>query len=68
MSENELLVATLLGYGIVFVIGIFITRAIFSIPKFLRIKEAELKILSEIAIKNGVEPDKISGIINQAEL
>ncbi len=69
MNKNDELIFSFVGYAIGFivlsVIVIFITRAIFSIPQFLKMQKAQVKLLSEIAIKNGVEPDKISGIINE---
>jgi hypothetical protein len=66
---NDVLALTGIAvYVVVFFLALLIARFVFSIPKFLRIKKAELKILSEMALKAGVEPDKISGIINEAKL
>ena len=48
-----------------FLIMVFITRAIFSIPKFIRYKEAELKFLREIARKNNVEEAIIKSIVDE---
>ncbi|MGY4540063.1 hypothetical protein ACVW0P_004505 [Mucilaginibacter sp. UYNi724] len=67
MGAGELIVM-FVGFLIVFLIAVAITRAIFSIPKFLRMKKAELKILGEMAVKAGVSQDLISGIINEAEM
>ncbi|EHQ26592.1 hypothetical protein BDD43_0607 [Mucilaginibacter gracilis] len=62
------IILTLIGYFIAFLVGILMIRALFIVPQFLRIKKAKLKILSEMAIQNGVEPDKIMDIINEADL
>lgn len=52
----------LIGYGVAFLIGTFITRAIFSIPKFLRLQKAQLQVLTEIALKQGVKTEVLRSI------
>jgi hypothetical protein len=54
---NEELIGYFIGYGITFLVGIFITRAIFSIPKFLKLQQAQLQVLTEIAKQQGVKAD-----------
>lgn len=53
----------LLMYLLFSVLGIlimaFITRAIFSIPKFIKLQHAQLQILTEIAKKHDVKNDVI---------
>ncbi|WP_183561756.1 hypothetical protein [Mucilaginibacter sp. SP1R1] len=65
MATPELL---LLLIPVIYLIGavvlIFVTRLIFSIPTFLRYQKAQTKLLSEIALKNGVEVDRITEILN----
>ena len=46
----------------------FIARLIFSIRAFLNYQEAITKLLMEIALKNGVEADKVNQILKQAGL
>jgi len=53
MEENAVILYVMVCIG-AFIAGIFITRAIFSIPKFLRLQEAQLQVLTEIAKKHGV--------------
>lgn len=57
---------------IVAIIGLlftaFIARLIFSIRAFLNYQEAIIKLLMEIALKNGVEVDKVNKILKQAGL
>ncbi len=53
-------------YIIAYAIGVFLTicftRLIFSIPKFLRYKRMEIKILIEIARVQGVPEERIETI------
>ena len=51
----EDLVLYILSYIMEFISAIFFTRAIFSIPKFLKIQKAKLQVLTEIAIQQGVQ-------------
>ena len=65
MEQSNLNLLCLVGGIIGVIIFIVITRAIFSIPIFLRQQKAIIKLLSEIAIKNGVDADTIDGIQNE---
>ncbi|MDP9078645.1 MAG: hypothetical protein M3O71_14535 [Bacteroidota bacterium] len=58
-------IAYIFGYIIAFLIGVFTTRAIFSIPTFLRIQRAKLQVLTEIALQQGVKADIIRSIFLQ---
>ena len=58
MTDGGILILSIIS----FIIGIFITRAIFSIPAFLKIQKAKLQILTEIALKQGVKADVLKGI------
>jgi hypothetical protein len=68
MTPQDALVLSVIAYPILIILGVFITRLIFSIPAFLRLQKAQVKLLSEIAVKSGVEPDKISGILNESKI
>jgi hypothetical protein len=58
----------LIGYAVVFLICVFITRAIFSIPKFLDLQRAQVHLLSDIALKNGVDPEVVKKIYTYNEV
>jgi uncharacterized protein YybS (DUF2232 family) len=68
MNQDAIILTTIFAYFIGFLISVLITRLVFSIPTFLRYQKAKINILAEMAIKNGVEPDKISGIMNKYEI
>ena len=56
------IIVAIIGYIIVFFIAVFITRAIFSIPKFLKLQEAQLQIITELAKQQGVKSEVIKSI------
>jgi len=58
----------ILGYGIAFLIAVFVTRAIFSIPKFLKIQKAQLQVLAEIALQQGVNAEVLRTIREHHQL
>lgn len=58
----DLLVGYLVGYIIVFLISVFIIRAIFQIPTIVEYQKKQYMILRQIAHKLGVEEDKIQDI------
>ncbi|SDS82233.1 hypothetical protein SAMN05216490_1884 [Mucilaginibacter mallensis] len=58
----------IIGYIIAFVVGIFITRAVFSIPKFLKLQAAQLEVLVEIAKQQGVKPEVLFMIHSSNDL
>ena len=55
-------------YAVAFLIAVFITRAIFSIPTFLKLQKAQLQVLTEIAIKQGVKSEVLRTIHSYNEL
>jgi hypothetical protein len=61
MNQSDLPIY-IFGYIIAVIIGIFLTRAIFSIPKFLRLSEAKFQVLVEIAKQQGVSEDVLNSI------
>jgi|GEM_PF-3786984 len=66
-SESSMLDKPLIVYGIAivtFLIGIFITRAIFSIGKFLKHQKAQTTLLMYLARKNGL-PDHEFNLIKE---
>jgi len=44
-------------------LGVLLTRAIFKIPTFLRLQEAQVSLLIAIAEKQGVGPEGINFIL-----
>jgi len=46
---------------------IVLIRQIFGISRFQNRQDAIVKLLSEIALKNGVEPDKVNAIIESTK-
>lgn len=61
MEANELILPVL-GYIMAFFIAVFITRAIFSIPKFLKMQKAQTQLLIELAKKTGCDRERIDSI------
>lgn len=61
MNSDQIIV-----YSIVSVISIFILaailRTVFSISKFKKLQEAQLQILTEIAVQQGVKQEVINSI------
>lgn len=58
---------TYLIFAIVsFIIGVFITRAVFSIPRILRELKAQTLLTAKIAEKQGVSPQAINKILVEA--
>lgn len=57
-----------IGYALSILIAIFVTRAIFSIPTFLKIQKAKLQVLTEIAIQQGVNAEVLRTIHVHNEL
>lgn len=49
-----------------FVIGVFITRAVFSIPRILRELKAQTLLTAKIAEKQGVSKEAINKILTDA--
>jgi len=52
----------IIGYVIAFVVGVFITRAIFSIPKLLKYQRMQVLLLAELAKAQGVDTERIEKI------
>ena len=65
MSENTK--QALIIYGFLGVVGFFIViyliRAIFNIPTMVRLQRAQVRLLEEMAKKQGVEEEKVKTII-----
>ena len=53
---------------IFFIVGIFITRAIFSIERFLAFQKAQTFLLAKIARQQGTPESEIRDIIDKLEL
>jgi len=59
-SDNA--IPYILGYIIAFIIAVFVTRAIFSIPKLLKYQRMQILLLAELAKAQGVDPERIEKI------
>jgi uncharacterized membrane protein YGL010W len=66
--DSSDVVLYIFGYVLAFIVGVFITRAVFSIPKLIKLQEAQLEILTEIAKKQGVKPEVLLMIHSSNEL
>ena len=55
-----------LAMFVVFLILVFITRLIFAIPTFLRYQKAQIRLLEEMAKKQGVEESAVKSIIKDS--
>ncbi len=60
--NQENFMGYIVAYAISFLIAVFVTRAIFSIPKFLKLQKAQLQVLTEIAIQQGVKAEVLRTI------
>jgi hypothetical protein len=54
-------------YAVAFIVSIFITRAIFSIPKFLRYQRAQIKLMALVAHQNGIAEERIQKILRESD-
>jgi hypothetical protein len=68
MSDDflKLLVIYLAVLFGLFLVCVYITRAIFCIPRFLRYQRAQIKLLEEIAKVQGVDNKKVQTIIKES--
>lgn len=60
--DTSSLLLALIVLGVIILIFIYITRAIFSIPDLLNMQKAQTHILLEIAKQNGVKEDVLDSI------
>jgi hypothetical protein len=51
-----------------FLIAVYIVRAIFDLPKIVRMHKAQVRLLEEIAKNQGVEGTKVSSIISESQI
>jgi hypothetical protein len=61
---DRVLLYLFVGYAIFF-IHLYIFRAIFNIPSFLRHQKVQIRLLEEIAKTQGVDSDKVQHIISE---
>jgi hypothetical protein len=59
-SDNA--IPYIFGYIIAFIIAVFVTRAIFSIPKLLKYQRMQILLLAEMAKAQGVDLERIEKI------
>lgn len=67
--SDELLKALFIYMAVLFcffLVCVYITRAIFCIPRFLRYQRAQIKLLEEIAKVQGVDNNKVQTIIRES--
>jgi hypothetical protein len=68
-SEHDQFVTEVIMYlaggFISFIISVYIIRAIFNIPTFIKLQKAQMKLLEEIAKSQGVDSAKVQGIISE---
>jgi len=57
-SPEELFLLYAAGYCIAVVLSIYLTRAIFSIPRSMKLKQAEVSLLLIIAKRNASEYER----------
>jgi len=68
IMNQENAVGYIVAYVLCFLVAIFITRAIFSVPKFLKLQKAQLQVLTEIAVQQGVKAEVLRKIYSNNEL
>jgi len=61
-------VFTLILYLVVLLVSVLITRAIFSIPTFLKYQKAQIFLLAKIARQQNVPEIEIKEIMNKLEI
>ncbi|MGZ3846116.1 MAG: hypothetical protein ACXVBH_08665 [Flavisolibacter sp.] len=61
----ELFIYILIGIG-AFLFLLYLFRSIFNIPSFLRYQKAQIRLLEEIAKKQGVEGATVQNIISES--
>jgi len=49
-----------------FIVSLYLFRAIFNIPSFLRYQKAQVRLLQEIAKTQGVENSKVQSIVSES--
>jgi hypothetical protein len=64
-TDFQVLLYILIPIGVFFG-GLYIFRSIFNIPSFLRYQKAQIRLLEQIAKKQGVEDSKLESIISEA--
>ena len=53
---------------VIFLIAVYIVRAIFDLPRIVRLQKAQVRLLEEIAKAQGVEGGKVSSIISEIKI
>jgi len=61
-----LVIAAFVIYAI-FLLHLYIFRAIFNIPTFLQLQKTQIKLLREMAKTQGVDAVKVNNIISEIE-
>jgi len=66
-SSNDMLVFKIAGLLIVFIVCVFITRAIFSIPEIIKNLKMQNDTLRRIAEKLGVDVTELKDLHNKIQ-
>jgi uncharacterized membrane protein len=69
-SESGFLMDRIIGYAlifwVIFFIHLYIFRAIFNIPSFLKYQKAQIRLLEEIAKTQGANSATVKNIISES--
>lgn len=66
MKTEDYIITTLFSF-VGTIIAIFIAKSIFKLPTISSYQRMKVRLLSEIALKNGVEQSKINKILSEQE-
>ena len=64
---NESLAIAGVIFLCIWLVSLYIIRAIFNIPSILRMHKAQVKLLEQIAKSQGVEPGEVKTIITEMQ-
>jgi len=62
---GQLLLYFIVLFGL-FLVSLYIFRSVFNIPTFLKYQRAQIKLLEELAKKQGVDDSKVTSIISES--
>jgi hypothetical protein len=64
---SELVLWLVFGY-LAIIIHLYIIRAIFNIPRFLRYQKAQIRLLEQLAKTQGVDDKEIKTIVHESTI
>ena len=68
-GHDEFITRIIAGIAVffgIFLINLYIFRAVFNIPSFLRYQRAQIRLLEEMAKTQGVDNTKVQSIISES--